>query len=95
MGESGQAPGRWDPSEYWKGGIRASTRKVGFGRVPERWDPGEYRKSGIRASTEKVGYWRVPERWDPSEKLENPRQAKRSKQTQGKGVGPSMTSRVC
>ena len=31
------------------------------------------------------------------EMLENPKPAKRSKQTQGKGVGvgPSMTSRVC
>ena len=28
------------------------------------------------------------------EMLENLKQAKRSKQTQGKGVGPSMTSRV-
>ena len=59
------------------------------------WDPGEYRKSGIRASIEKVGSEQVPERWDPGEMLENPKQAKRSKQTQGKRVGPSMTSRVC
>ena len=31
---------------------------------------------------------------NPGEMLENPEQAKRSKQTQGKVVGPSMTSRV-
>ena len=28
------------------------------------------------------------------EMLENPKQAKRSKQTQGKGVGPSMTTEI-
>ena len=32
---------------------------------------------------------------NPGKMLENPNPAKRSKQTQGKGVGPSMTSRVC
>ena len=58
---------------------------MGSERVPKRWDPGEYQKGGIQASTGKV---------DPGEMLENPKQAKRSKQTQGKGVGPSMTSRV-
>ena len=84
----------WDPGEYRKGGIRASTEKVGSGRVPKKWDPGEYRKGGIRASTGNVGSGQVPERWDPGEMLENPKQAKRSKQTQGKGVGPSMTSNV-
>ena len=31
---------------------------------------------------------------NPGEILENLKQAKRSKQTQGKGVGPSMMSRV-
>ena len=68
---------------------------VGSGRVPEMWDLGEYQKCGIRASTGKVeirastGSGR-----NPGEMLENPKQAKRSKQTQGKVVGPSMTSRV-
>ena len=46
-------------------------------------------------STRNVGSGRVPERWDLGEMLENLKQAKRSKQTQGKGVSPSMTSRVC
>ena len=55
----------WDPGEYRKGGIRASTGE-GSERVPERWDPGKYRKSGIRASTGNVGSGRVSERWDPS-----------------------------
>ena len=50
------------------------------------WDLGEYQKCGIRAST---GSGR-----NPGEMLENPKQAKRSKQTQGKVVGPSMTFRV-
>ena len=68
------------------------------------WDPGEYRegkirvstgKGRIRASTENVGSGRVLEMRNLGEMLENPKQAKRSKQTQGKGVGPSMTSRVC
>ena len=53
-------------------------------------------------STKKVGSGRVPEKglgeyregWNLSEMLENQKQAKRSKQTQGKGVGPSITSRV-
>ena len=58
------------------------------------WDPGEYQECGIWASTRKVGSGQVPEMWDPGEMLENPKQAKRSKQTQGKVVGPSMTSRV-
>ena len=44
------------------------------------------RKGGILASTGKVGSGRVPKK---------PKQAKRSKQSQGKGVGPRMTSRVC
>ena len=61
----------------------------------KRWDPGKYRKGGIRASTGKVGSGRVWERWDPGKMLENSEPAKQSKQTQGKGVGPSMTSRVC
>ena len=60
-------------------------------------------KCRIRASSGKMGSGRVPEMWDPGEyrkgrnpgeMLENPKQAKRSKQTQGKVVGPSMTSRV-
>ena len=59
------------------------------------WDPGEYREGNIRVST---GKGRSPgEYWkgrNPGEMLENPKQAKRSKQTQGKVVGPSMTSRV-
>ena len=50
---------------------------------------------GIRAST---GKGRNPGEYrkgrNPGEMLENPKQAKRSKQTQGKVVGPSMTSRV-
>ena len=45
-------------------------------------------------STGKVGSGQVPEMGNPG-MLENPKQAKLSKQTQGKGVGPSMTSRVC
>ena len=70
-----------------KGRIRASTEN-----------------EGIRVSTGKVESGRVPKRWDPGkyhkwgkpgDMLENSKQAKRSKQTQGKGVGPSMTSRVC
>ena len=76
----------WDLGEYQKCGIWASTKKVGSGQVPEMWDLGEYQKCGIRAST---GSGR-----NPGEMLENPKQAKRSKQTQGKVVGPSMTSRV-
>ena len=59
------------------------------------WDPSEYRKWGIRASTGNVGSGRVPKMGNSSEMLENPKQAKQSKQTQGKGVGSSMTSRVC
>ena len=51
---------------------------MGSGRVPERVE--------IRVST---GSGR-----NPGEMLENPELAKRSKQTQGKVVGPSMTSRV-
>ena len=58
------------------------------------WDLGEYQKGRIWASTRNVGSGRVPEMWDLGEMLENPKQAKRSKQTQGKVVGPSMTSRV-
>ena len=59
------------------------------------WDLGKYQKGRIWASTGKVeirastGSGR-----NPGEMLENPKQAKRSKQTQGKVVGPSMTSRV-
>ena len=56
---------------------------------------GEYRKCGIRASTENVGSGRVPEIGNPGEMVENLKQSKRSKQTQVKGVGPSMTFRVC
>ena len=77
--------GKVDPGEYRKGGIRASIGKVGSGRVPKMWDPGEYREGKIRASIGNGGSGRVPE---------NPKQAKRSKQTQGKGAGPSMMSRV-
>ena len=58
-------------------------------------NPGEYREWGIRVSTENVGSGQVPKMGNPGEMLENPKQAKRSKQTQGKGVGPSMMSRVC
>ena len=76
----------WDLGEYQKGRIQANTGNVGSGRVPEMWDPGEYREGNIRTST---GSGR-----NPDEMLENPKQAKRSKQTQGKVVGPSMTSRV-
>ena len=76
----------WDLGEYQKCGIWASTINVGSGRVPEMWDPGEYREGNIRVSTEKGR--------NLGEMLENPKQAKRSKQTQGKVVGPSMTSRV-
>ena len=63
---------------------------MGSGRVPEMWDLGEYQKGGIWASTRNVGSGRVPEMWDlgeyrkgrnPGEMLENPKQAKRSKQT--------------
>ena len=56
----------WDPGEYRKDGIRASTGKVGSRRVPERWDPGEYRRM-VRESTIKVGSERVPEKWDQGE----------------------------
>ena len=59
------------------------------------WDLGEYQKCGIWASTKKgrnPGEYRKGR--NPGEMLENPKQAKRSKQTQGKVVGPSMTSRV-
>ena len=41
--ESGQVPDKWDPGEYRKGGIRASTRE-GFRRVPKKWNLGEYRR---------------------------------------------------
>ena len=60
-------------------------------------------KCRILASSGKMRSGRLPEMWDPGkyrkgrnpgEMLENPKQAKRSKQTQGKVVGPSMTSRV-
>ena len=110
---SGQVPEMWDLGKYQKGNIRvstgkgriwASTRNVGSGRVPGMWDPGEYQKCGNWASTRNMGSGRVPERVEirvstgsgrnPGEMLENPEQAKRSKQTQGKVVGPSMTSRV-
>ena len=56
---------------------------------------GEYREGKIWVSTGNVGFRRVPEMGNPGEMLENLKQAKRSKQTQGKGVDPSMTSRVC
>ena len=65
------------------------------GEYREGRNPGEYRKWGIRASTRNVGSEQVPKMGNLGEMLENPKQAKRSKQTQGKGVGPSMTSRVC
>ena len=101
---SGRVPEMWDLGEYQKCGIQASTGNVGYGRIPEMWDLGEYQKCGIWASTRNVGSGRVPERVEirvstgsgrnPGEMLENPEQAKRSKQTQGKVVGPSMTSRV-
>ena len=84
-----------DLGEYQKCGIWASTRKVRSRQVLEMWDLGEYQKCGIWASTRKVeirastGSGR-----NPGEMLENPKQAKRSKQTPGKVVGPSMTSRV-
>ena len=68
------------------------------------WDLGEYQKCGIWASTRNVrirastGKGRNPGEYrkgrNPGEMLENPKQAKRSKQTLGKVVGPSMTSRV-
>ena len=57
----------WDPGEYRKCRIRASTRNGG--------NPGEYPKCGIRASTGKVEIRasigngeseRVPEMWDPN-----------------------------
>ena len=101
---SGRVPEMWDLGEYQKGRIRASTGKVTSGRVPEMWDLGEYQKCGIWASTRNVGIrastgkGRNPGEYrkgrNPGEMLENPKQAKRSKQTQGKVVGPSMTSRV-
>ena len=67
-------------------------------------DPSEYREGKFRVSTGKGRIWvsignmgsgRVREMGNPGEMLENQKQAKRSKQTQGKGVSPSMTSRVC
>ena len=77
---------------------------MGSGRVPEMWDLGEYQKGRTWASTGNVeirastGKGRNPGEYRkgriPGEMLENPKQAKRSKQTQGKVVGPSMTSRV-
>ena len=77
---------------------------MGSGRVPEMWDLGEYQKGRTRASTGNVeirastGNGRNPGEYRkgriPGEMLQNPKQAKRSKQTQGKVVGPSMTSRV-
>ena len=84
----------WDSGKYRRI-VRASIGKVGSRRVPKKWGPGDYRKGGIRVSTRKVGSGQVPERWDPDEMLENQKQDKRCKQTQGKGVGPSMMSRVC
>ena len=63
---SGRVPEKWDPGEYWKGGIWKITGKVGSGRVLEN-GPREYLKGGIRASTGKVGSGQVPERWDPGE----------------------------
>ena len=51
------------------------------------WDSGEYREGRNPGEYRKWG--------NPGEMLESPKQAKRSKQTQGKGVGLSMTSRVC
>ena len=50
-----------------KGGILASTGKVGSGRVPKKWDLGEYKKYGIWASTRKVGSGRVPKMGNPGE----------------------------
>ena len=99
----------WDPCEYQEGrnpgeyrkwGIRMSTRNVGSecrirASTKNGGNPGKYREGGIRASTGNVGSGRVLEMGNLGEMLENPKQAKRSKQTQGKRVGPSMTSRVC
>ena len=88
-----------------KGRIMASVRKVESGRVSgkgrirasagklEIW--ASTRNGRIRVSTGNVGSGRVLKRWDPGKMLENPKQTKRSKQTQGKGVGPSMKSMVC
>ena len=87
-----------------KGRIRASIGNGESGRAPKMWDPGEYikdkilvstGKGRIRASTGKVGSGPVPDMGNPGEMLENPKKAKRSKQTQEKGVSPSMTSRAC
>ena len=86
--------GRIRPSTK-NGGIRVSFGKVGFWLVPKIGNPGEYRKYEIRGSIGNVGSGRVPKMGNPGKMLENPKQAKRSKQTQGKGVGPSMTSKVC
>ena len=83
---SGRVAEMWDLGECRKGGILASTEKVGSGRVP---------KGGIRARCQKGGIRGELERWDLGKMLENPKQAKQSKQTQGKGVDLSMTSRVC
>ena len=101
---SGRVPEMWDLGEYQKCGIWASTRKVGSRQVLEMWDLGEYQNCGIRASTGKVeiraSTGKVEIRAstgsgrNPGEMLENLKQAKRSKQTQGKVIGPSMTSRV-
>ena len=72
-----------------------STGNVGSGRVQKCGIWASTRNVGIRAST---GKGRNPGEYrkgrNPGEMLENPKQAKRSKQTQGKVVGPSMTSRV-
>ena len=68
-----------------KGRIRASAGKVESRGVPKK-GPGKYR--------ERLDLGEYRKRWDPGEMLENPKQAKQSKQPQGKGVGPSMTSRV-
>ena len=85
-----------------KGRIRASTEKgrirasTGKGELyPSEYQikgPGEYRKRDhirgrCRRSRNKKGI-------KSGRVSENPKQANRSKETQGKEVGPSMTSRV-
>ena len=82
----------YDPGEYWKCGIWASTRNAGSGQVPKMWDLGKYREGNIRASTEKgriqtstrnVGSRRVPEMWDLGEYQKRGIQASTGKVTSG------------
>ena len=54
---------------------------MGSGRIPEMWDLGEYREGKTRVSTGNVGSGRVPKMGNLGEMLENPKQAKLSKQT--------------